>query len=590
MSEPVSAGPLVAVGESSSRGPERLAVAIIAALVLAFFGHVLRFPFIYDDHWTIVDNPVVSQGSGLGQLLSGQLVREGVPDAGRPVMLASVILDARLWGLSPMAFHAQNLFWHALASILVLLGLRHLTQSLPAALFAAAIFAVHPLTVEPVAAVNYREDLLSTSFLLLGLFAVGASRRADGRGAVVVQKVLAFGCFVTAAGAKESAYVAPLLLLLLDLFLPRAESRADTARGLPPGKSARERIVDVGLAALATGLVMLWRRFALGAWGEVSQSAASNPDSLLFRVVESGHGFVAGLFQSIAPRGLSPEYDPVAIDGWGLFVGLAALVAIAGLVALVVYLRPRAPLAALGLAWALVAFLPTSGLVALTNERADRYMYLGLPGLILVVVVGLSRLSVRLSERLRRGRPPVTVAGMPLTWMLAGLMVTGLGLVSRQQSLLWADEERLWAYAVKHAPNSPRSWAGWGSLLLERRQTLEAQLAATAGLTRFNGDPRLRELLGLTYLHQGSIATACDVLKQAADVGPAADRAQRASNLGYCYMRLLRFEDALPQFEKARRLAPWFDRGWTNAIETLKRMGRTKEAEALQAEFDARGA
>ena len=48
---------------------------------------------------------------------------------------------------------------------------------------AAALVAVHPLNVEAVAAINYREDLLAACFLLLGLLAVAAARRAPNRAA-----------------------------------------------------------------------------------------------------------------------------------------------------------------------------------------------------------------------------------------------------------------------------------------------------------------------------------------------------------------------------------------------------------------------
>lgn len=588
MSEPLSAAPVVVVGEASSPGADRLAVAIVLALVVAFLGHVARFPFIYDDQWTIIDNPVANSLSHLLRLWGPQFAREGVPDAGRPVMLASVIVDRALWGYGPLGFHLQNLMWHGVVSVLMLLGLRHITQSLPLALFATSLFAVHPLVTEPVAVVNYREDLLAAAFVLLGVFAVAASRRAARGWPARWRKALAFLCFVLGAGSKESAYVAPLLVVLLDRFLPRAVEDNFPTRGLPPGRGKQEQWLDAALAAAAVGMVFVWRAWVMGQAAVVSTSAETSGAHIFFRLLESVYAFVAGAAHVVYPLGLSPEYDPIVLNGFGLFVGVVALLLVVGLVLATVWLRKRFAMAGLGLAWALVAYVPTFGIVPITNERADRYMYLALMGLLLALVAGVARLSLWLAAKFRKRRDPLTVMGMPLTWTLAAVTVMLLGLGARNQSLAWANEENLWLTAVTKAPHSARAWAGWATVLLKKRQSIEAQMAASTGISRSGEDPRLVEILGLTYLNQGSVETACQTLKAAGDEGAPYDRAQRASNLGYCLMRLGRYEEALPHFERSRRLAPWFDRGWSNAVETLKRMGRTKEAEALQREFDSR--
>lgn len=588
MSDPASPGSMVAVDEDSARGPERIALAIVVVLIGAFLGQVLRFPFLYDDHWTILGNPVIRSLGNLPALLGTRYAAEGVPDAGRPLMLATAMLDVKLWGFVPLGFHLQSLFWHACASVLLLLGLRHVTMSLPMALFGAAMFAVHPLNVEPVAVVNYREDLLVGTFLLAGLMALAASRRAQPGKPVFARKSLAAVLFILAAFAKESAYVAPLLVLLLDVLPPAGLSPLVQARGLPPGRSVRERLGDVCLAAGSVGLVFAWRAFAMGHAAVVSTTAETDGLGLFFRLVESAYAFVAGLTHVVNPNGLSPEYDPAALDGFGLFMGVLAMLVIAGLAGLVFALRRRAPLVSLGLGFALVAYLPTFGFVAITNNRADRYFYVPMMGIVLALVAGLAHASDWLSTKLRKRRPVMTVASMPVVWLLSAVVVAITGLAARRQSTVWANEEDMWMFAVSNAPNSPRSWQGWASTLLEKRRTLEAQNAALAGLQRFNEDPRLREILGLSYMNQGSFESGCNILRAAGDSGSPYERAQRASNLGYCLMRVGRLEEALPLFERARTLAPWFDRGWTNAAETLRRLGRDEDARRLLQKQDAR--
>jgi hypothetical protein len=106
-----------------------------------------------------------------------------VPDAGRPTLLATEIVDHLLWGEAPWGYHLQSLAWHLGVSLLFFSGLAALTGELPLALTAAALFAVHPLGVEAVAAINYREDLLSAFFLLAALCAIGAARQWGKGGA-----------------------------------------------------------------------------------------------------------------------------------------------------------------------------------------------------------------------------------------------------------------------------------------------------------------------------------------------------------------------------------------------------------------------
>ncbi|MDX2021838.1 MAG: tetratricopeptide repeat protein [Deltaproteobacteria bacterium] len=588
MSEPTSPGSLVVVDEDSTRAPERLAVAIIVVLIGAFLGQVLRFPFIYDDHWTIVHNPVVTSLWNLPSLLGFRFAAEGVPDAGRPTMLATILLDVKLWGFVPLGFHLQNLFWHAAASVFVLFGLRHVTMSLPVALFGASLFAVHPLNVEAVTVVNYREDLLVGTFLLAALFAMGAGRRSLAAGKKRGFKTLAFILFVIAAFAKESAYVAPLLVLVLDWLPPPRLHPAIPARGLPPGRDPRERWLDATMATAAVALVFVWRALAIGRMATVSTTAEVGAAGVFLRLVEGCHAFIAGLFQVVAPRGLSPEYDPATVDGFGLFMGALAILVTAALGLVVYLLRRRASLVALGLAFALVAYLPTLGFIGITNERADRYFYVPMMGLVLVVVSGLSHATEWLNRKLRKGRPPIAILGTPVVWLIAAAAVAGSGMLARAQSTVWADEELMWARSIRVAPNSPRAWAGYASSLLEKRKNQEAEMAVSAGLQRFNEDSRLRELLALVYMNEGSFVSACSVLKETADDGAAYERAQRASNLGYCLMQIGRLEEALPHFEKSRKLAPWFDQAWTNEAEALRRLGRETEAKQLIDQLNAR--
>src|SRR5215472_12860743 len=88
-----------------------------------------------------------------------------------PLTWLSHMLDCQLFGADPGAAHLVNAAWHAANAVLFLWLLLRLTGVLWPSLFAAALFAWHPLRVESVAWVAERKDVLSTFFFLLTLMA-----------------------------------------------------------------------------------------------------------------------------------------------------------------------------------------------------------------------------------------------------------------------------------------------------------------------------------------------------------------------------------------------------------------------------------
>lgn len=124
----------------------------------------------------------------------------------RPLGYASFALDARLWGINPVWWHASSLAIHSANAVLVLLMAKRLGASILAAGFAGALFAVHGIHPEAVVWIAGRFDLVATFFLLAGLllFTMTKERVSVHAGALA--------CFTVAALTKESAFILPLLV------------------------------------------------------------------------------------------------------------------------------------------------------------------------------------------------------------------------------------------------------------------------------------------------------------------------------------------------------------------------------------------
>ncbi|MGZ3417649.1 MAG: tetratricopeptide repeat protein [Polyangiales bacterium] len=408
------------------------AIVVVVATVLAVFAPVVGYAFVYDDHWTIEKTPGLA--APLGRVLSavfrGQAGKLGLADATRPTMVLSTWLDRHAFGLDPAGFHAHSLLLYLAVCLLAWRVLLVLTGRPRAALFGALFFAVAPMHAEVVASVNYREDLLATFFSLIVLHVIFAPRRFRAERAGALEASVVAVATLLAIGGKESAFVLPVLVLAI------AWARGDDLAFL------RRRETLLTAVVIVTALMVNWR---LGVPDDVPRTAEK---SWMIRAFATGRYEAWAAFSSFVPFFWAPERArPQA-------AGIAWLFALAGLVALVVYLRRRWRLHAVALAIVLVAPLASSPLVGPVNELADRYVFLSILG----GALSLGLLADRLPRRLW---------AVPIAVIMAGAISASFA------RAIFRDDHELWAAAVKRAPDSARAWTG-----LSRVHRLEGNLDA----------------------------------------------------------------------------------------------------------------
>ena len=163
--------------------------AILAGITLLVFAPTLSAGFVYDARLQILTDPFLHDPRNWWPVLSFGVLSQDVLDFNRPVHLASLMLDAAVWGKEPFGYHLTSVVLHA-ANVVMLWGvLRGLVASRPvapqraarhgvtglrdattaASLLPPLLFAVHPLVTEAVCEPTFREDLLVAFFTLAGL-------------------------------------------------------------------------------------------------------------------------------------------------------------------------------------------------------------------------------------------------------------------------------------------------------------------------------------------------------------------------------------------------------------------------------------
>lgn len=572
------------------------AAALAAHLTSLFNG------FADDDPLVIPLNSVVTHGRW-GQALLGPYWHVAGASARlyRPVTIGSFTLEWRLWGGSPLGYHAVNLLIHGVVAVLVLALLRRMVPALPA-LAGALWFALQPVHVEAVANVVGRSELYAAVFFLGAclLYLDGVAWEGWARALRLAGLCV---LYLLALGSKEIAATLPAVLVLLEV--------GRTSGTAPPQRSRGERLrreVPVYVSLLAVFGAYLFVR-----WSVLGTVLGGVP-APWFRGAGTGTRVLTALTLWIQylrlmafPMALSSDYAPGVLSIPGgisprVVVGAAILV---GWVALTIWSWRRQRAVATGLAWFLVTALPVSNLLFPTGMLvAERVLYLPSVGGALVVG-GL--VMVALDRAAQRTLVLLTAVG----FILSALFLWR----SETRGPTWASNGTVVAALVREHPESYVS-------VRVRAEQLE-RAGDTARAARAYEDavrlaPNLTSLLveaGRFYLRAHREARGVQLLKEAIELRPDAAAAywllgeqrlrlgdargaQRIALEGLAragpdrdlwalvsesYIALGDLEAAVRARRAALAQDPTSKRDWGRLADLLSALGRNSEAAAARA-------
>ena len=509
----------------------RTALSLIGFLL--FLGTLmLYYPALHNGFVNYDDPDYVTSNFHVQQGLTKQSVAWAFTSTAEanwhPLTWLSHMLDVRLFGLRPAGHHAQSVFWHAVDVVLLFLLLANATGFVGRSAIVAALFAVHPLNVESVAWVAERKSVLCTFFLLLAFAAYGWYVKKPR----VSRYLLVALLFALGLMAKPMAITLTFLLLLIDFWpLQRFPQTPLSALVL-------EKLPLLALSA-ASAAITIYAQRAGGALGSTELLP------LAIRVKNAIYSYFVYLDKALWPSRLAVFY-PHPEGSLALWKVLAAALILITITAVCWHFRERRYLP-VGWLWFLVALAPVIGVVQVGRQAwADRYAYLPLWGLFVIIVWLLSEAALRIS------------LGRAAQIAIALAVLAGYALTAHSQITYWRDSYSLFAHAIQVTGANPIAEGNLGSALIEMRRPdlavphLERaiHLMPTFAAAHYN--------LGTLFHRQNDLGRAQQeyqlALMYATDEREAA---QTHNNLGVLFNQRGRRDDAEAEFTKAIALNPY---------------------------------
>jgi len=536
----------------------------LAVLTVAAFIPIKDSGFIsLDDDIYVYENTYIQSGlnaNSIKQAFSSELAKVG---HWHPLTWLSLMLDHQIFGLNPSGYHLVNLLFHVVNTLLLFLILRRMTKSLWPSAFVAALFAIHPLHVESVAWITERKDVLSTFFWMLTLGAY--SYYVEHRGFRRYVFVLLF--FTLGLLSKPMLVTLPFVLLLLDYwplgrfseFKPIRAVQTEILKSAVSGrqkKKSRKKVTEKGVirgvpevrkpatpespfkwTLIYPLLLEKVPLFALAILSSIAAFLAAHSAGAVHtkdiplgvRIGNASISYVAYIGKMILPINLAVFYPhPNMLVLWQV-LGAAFLLIV--ITAAVIRLFRDVPYLITGWFWYLGTLVPVIGIVqAGSQAMADRYTYIPLIGLFIVVAWGVEEILRRWGHR------------QELFVIVSALCILCLSILTWRQGEYWENSSTLFDHTLKVTENN---WF-------------------------------IHNSRGSMYNKSGNYNQAIDDYNRAIAYKP--DYADAYNNRGNAYSKLDNYSQAIEDYNKTIAFKPDYAEAYNNRGSVYHRRGEYAEA------------
>jgi protein O-mannosyl-transferase len=534
----------------------QIAIGIFLVIAtLAVYWQVLDHEFVnYDDNEYLTKNWHVQSG------LNGESVIWAFTTSHfknwHPITWLSHIIDFQLFGLDPTGHHLVNLLFHLANSLLLFTVLFRLTGAIWQSGFVAALFALHPINVESVAWLAERKNVLSTFFWLLTMWAyIRYTENPSAKRYGWVALFLTLGLM-----SKPMLVTLPFVLLMMDYWRQLQFEQED--KRLDILSLIREKI-PLFLIVVGSSIIT----FIAQKSGATLKSETIL--SLQARIVNALVSYWEYLEKTVWPTRLAVFY-PHPGNALGLWKAILCSMALLGITAVAIRLIKKAPYFAFGWFWYLGTLVPVIGIVQAfkwMHGMADRYMYIPMIGIFIIVAWGLADLLARWNHQ---EKTPALFAGLLIPFMV----------ITWTQVGHWKNSITLFKHAISVTdtkyPDQALMHNNLGIVLEERGRISEA-------MTHYRTAMKIKPDFALPHNNLGNVLFATQNNEEAITYYNSAlklrpDYAMAHNNLGIALEKKGELEEAIAHYRKAVRLEPNLVLAHYNLGIVLKEKGELEEA------------
>ena len=469
-------------------------IILFLLLIICFFIYSigLKGNFLFDDYPNLQDlgtyGAIDSWDKAWAFIFNGF-----AGPTGRPISLASFLIDANTWPTSPYPFKYTNLMIHLLNGVLLcwatLLLLRNYRyqeqQAVWIALVTTAIWLLHPYFVSTTLYIVQRMAQLATLFSLVGIVGYLKARLllSEKKASAYLWMTVSIGLgTILATYSKENGALLPLLILIIEFCNHSKDNKP----------MWQWRAICLWLPSITIViLLMKYMDFSTNPW-------PNRNFNMVERLYSEARIVTEYLYNLFIPQ---IELKGLYRDGFkiskSLFQPMTTLYSIIFLLALLLsafILKKKYPLYALAILFFFAAHLMESTVIGLELYFEHRN-YLSALFLFLPIASGLYLLKNYINAK--------------LVYFITLSILVVLSFFTFERAKLWGNTDQLQLYWAKNSPDSPRAQNAIAAMLFDQGHVFEANQYVQQSMQRLPDSALLNIRLLLQKVYIG-IATTDD--------------------------------------------------------------------------------
>lgn len=505
-------------GKVNAFSPDRnlLWIILIPLLIIIVYRSVTDYQLVdWDDKRYLKETPMI-QGLTMDNVKS--MFTTKVLLSYNPFVLITFAIDYEIAKLSPGWCHGVNVFFHIMNALILFFCLKKLKLQNEVVGIIACIFAIHPMSVEAVAWIAGRKDVVYGFFYLLSwLFYmkfINSSKKISYGASIIF--------FVFALFSKVQAITLPFVLIITDYMLISRFRWKSLLNKIPFFTLS----LIFGLAAIS-GSTLVADKYTL-------------PPTFMDKIIYSVMGFGIYFQKILLPFHQTCMYT-FPVNGSGeyftlLIIGILAI----GVVATgVIYSWKKAPMVTGGLLFFLFSIFPVLHIVAFNSALIyERFTYLAGIG-IFISLMNLDQLFPVWKESRLKVAGAVTIIFAVLAMMRVGI---------------WKNAETMWSDVTEKSPRAAEAFNNLGMVYLDKGEFDKATV-------NFNECIRLKPQQPDPYNNLSVIAYKKNNLKEALRenlvvLNIDTNHVDGNKNRGVFYFNMSQWDSAIYYYSKVTRIIP----------------------------------